>query len=160
MAWRSGCIHPELTKSVMRSLAILSTDNEHENFPPVCGPMTVAASIREKAVGLVMVAAAIVYLISFVPRGWIPHDEGMLGQSAERVLHGGLPHVDYEEMYTGGLSWLYAGVFRVAGVDLLNLRWALFVGASLAICLVYAITRRYLRPASAGLATWVALVWS
>jgi hypothetical protein len=125
-----------------------------------CGDMKAAASTRERVLGAVMIVAAIAYLIPSVPRGWIPHDEGMLGQSAERVLHGDLPHVDYEEMYTGGLSWLYAAVFRVAGVDLVNVRWALFIGASLAICLIYAITRRYLRPASAALATWVALLWS
>jgi len=84
----------------------------------------------------------------------------MLGQQAELVLHGGIPHVDYEETYTGGLSWLYAAVFKITSVDLVNLRWALFVGASVAFWLVYAITRRYLRPAGAALATWVALVWS
>src|SRR5205814_1537071 len=62
--------------------------------------------------------------------------------------------------YFGVLSCFDATMFSVAVVELQNLRWALFVGASLAICLVYAITRRYLRPASAGVATWVALVWS
>src|SRR5207249_4865233 len=67
-----------------------------------------AASAVDRAVGVLMVVAAIVYLSYFVGRGWIPHDEGMLGQSAERVLRGDIPHVDYEEMYTGGLSWLYA----------------------------------------------------
>ena len=53
----------------------------------VCGDMKVAASVGEKAVGLVMIAVAIVYLISFVPRGWIPHDEGMLGQSALALMN-------------------------------------------------------------------------
>jgi hypothetical protein len=76
----------------------------------------------KKVLGVLMIAAAVIYLIPFVPRGWIPHDEGMLGQSAQRVLQGALPHVDYEEMYTGGLSWLYAAVFSVTSVDLVNLR--------------------------------------
>jgi hypothetical protein len=124
------------------------------------GSMKAAASTREKVIGALMIAAAIAYLIPFVPRGWIAHDEGMLGQSAERVLHGDLPHVDYQEMYTGGLSWLYGAVFRVAGIDLVNIRWVLFIGASLAIWLIYAITRRYFRPMGAALATWIALVWS
>ncbi len=122
--------------------------------------LRVAASTGEKAVGALMIAAAIIYLIPFVPRAWIPHDDGLLAQSAELVLHGGIPHLDYEEIYTGGLSWLYAAVFRIAGVDLVNIRWALFFGASVAVWLVYAITRRYLRPAGAGLATWIALLWS
>jgi hypothetical protein len=125
-----------------------------------CSHLKVAASTGEKSLGALMIAAAIVYLIPFVSRAWIPQDDGMLAQAAELVLHGGIPHLDYEEVYTGGLSWLYAGVFRTAGVDLVNIRWALFVGASVGVWLIYAITRRYLRPASAGLATWIALVWS
>ena len=62
--------------------------------------MKIIASTREKVFGALIVVAAVVYLIPFVPRGWVPHDEGMLGQAAEQVLHGGIPHVDYEEMYT------------------------------------------------------------
>jgi len=111
-------------------------------------------------VATVLLALAVAYLASFVPRGWIPHDEGMLGQQAEWVLRGGLPHVHYQETYTGGLTWLYAAVFKVAGVDLINLRWLLFVAASLALGVVYAIVRRFLGPIGSALATWVALTWS
>jgi hypothetical protein len=107
-----------------------------------------------------MILAALVYLVPFVPRGWVPHDEGMLGQSADRVLHGAVPHIGYEDAYTGGLSWMYAAVFKIAGVDLLNIRWLLFGGAACATCLVYAIARRYLAPPGAALASWVALGWS
>jgi hypothetical protein len=118
------------------------------------------SDIAQEAAGLVMIAVALVYLTLFVPRGWVPHDEGMLGQSAERVLRGAVPHVDYQEPYTGGLAWLYAAVFRVAGVDLLHLRWLLFAGAVVAQVATYAILRRYLRPIPAALAAWVALTWS
>jgi len=34
--------------------------------------------------------------------GWVPHDEGLFAQSADRVLHGEVPHRDYVETYTGG----------------------------------------------------------
>ena len=122
--------------------------------------MKVAASKGHQFVGILMVAAALIYLVPFVPRGWIPHDEGMLGQSAERVLQGDIPHIDYEEAYTGGLSWLYAAVFKVFGIDLLHLRWFLFAGAAAASWLTFAILRRFLAPAAAGLATWIALAWS
>jgi hypothetical protein len=84
----------------------------------------------------------------------------MLGQTAEWVLEGGLPHVDYQEPYTGGLTWLYAGIFKVAGVDLINVRWVLFAAASVALIVVYATVRRFLSPTGSVLATWVALVWS
>ena len=122
--------------------------------------MTVGASKAHRVAGALMLLAALVYLVPFVPRGWVPHDEGMLGQSAEHVLQGGIPHIDYEEPYTGGLSWLYAGVFKVSGVDLLHVRWLLFAGAALASWLMYVIFRRYLAPAAAGIATWVAVGWS
>lgn len=115
---------------------------------------------RERALGALVVIAACVYMIPFAPRGWIPHDEGMLGQAADRVMHGGIPHVDYEEAYTGGLSWAYALVFRTRGVDVVNIRWLLLVGGCATAWLVYAISRRYLRPIGAALAAWVAIAWS
>src|SRR5262249_48239239 len=119
----------------------------------------VAAAPTQRACGAAILVAVLCYLVPFVPRGWMPHDEGMLGQSADRVLHGDIPHVDYEEPYTGGLAWLYAGVFGIAGVDLLKLRWLLFAGAAAAAGLTYAILRRFLTPAASGFATGVALVW-
>jgi len=54
-----------------------------------------------------------------VNRGWVPHDEGLLGQSAERLLAGQLPHRDFDEVYTGGLSYLHALAFEVGGVRLI-----------------------------------------
>jgi hypothetical protein len=107
-----------------------------------------------------LVGLSIVYLALFVPRGWIPHDEGMIGQSAERVLNGERPHVDYEEPYTGGLAWLHALVFKLAGIDLIYLRWLLFAGVVLAQLLTYLILRRYVQPIGAAIGTWVALSWS
>lgn len=120
----------------------------------------IPASARDRIVGAVLVAAAIGYLLPFVAHGWVPHDEGMLGQSADRVMRGALPHVDYEETYTGGLTYLYAAVFRMAGVDLLHVRWLLFGAAATAIWLMYAVLRRTLRPPAAAAATWVATTWS
>lgn len=114
----------------------------------------------QKAVSSLMLFACLLYLARFVPRGWIAHDEGMLGQTAERVLAGGFPHVDFEEPYTGGLSWLYALAFRLGGVDLLSVRWLLFAGAASAVWLTYCILRWHLMPVGAAFATWIALTWS
>lgn len=116
--------------------------------------------MRARLVGGSLVGLSIVYLALFVPRGWIPHDEGMIGQSAERVLMGDRPHVDYEEPYTGGLAWLHALVFKLAGIDLIYPRWLLFAGAVLAQVITYLILRRYLQPIGAATGTWLALVWS
>lgn len=122
--------------------------------------MRAAASRAQTGVAVLMLLASVAYLTRFVPRGWEPHDEGMLGQAAERVLQGGVPHIDYADAYTGGLSWAYAAVFRFAGIDLLHLRWLLFAGAVFAIWLMYSLMRRHLQPIAAALATWVALGWS
>ena len=116
--------------------------------------------LNGRLITALMLGAALMYLALFVPRGWIPHDEGMIGQSAERVLLGGTPHVDYQEPYTGGLTLLYASVFKIAGIDLLNLRWLLWAGASLALVAMYAILRRYLPAVGVAFVTWVGLAWS
>jgi hypothetical protein len=106
-----------------------------------------------------MVALSLAYLLLFVPRGWVPHDEGMIGQSAERVLRVGILMWTTGVLH-GRLSWFYAAVFKVAGIELLTLRWVLFAGASLAQVVLYSILRRYLAPVAAGLISWLALVWS
>ena len=62
-----------------------------------------------------------------IDSGWVPDDEGTLAQSAERVLAGELPHRDFDEVYTGGLSYLNVLAFQVLGVNLLSLRLVLLV---------------------------------
>ncbi len=114
----------------------------------------------QRLIGLLTVFLSLAYLLLFVRRGWVSHDEGMIGQSAERVLLGGIPHVDYEESYTGGLSWAYAAVFKAKGVDLVNPRWLLFAGASLAQLAMFSLLRRYLSPVVAALVAWAGLAWS
>jgi hypothetical protein len=118
------------------------------------------APAPQRIIGGLLIAVSLGYLLLFVPRGWVPHDEGMIGQSAERVLRGDTPHVDYEEPYTGGLTWFYATVFRLGGIDVLRLRWVLFAGASLAQLTTYSLLRRYLAPVAAALMSWVSLAWS
>lgn len=109
--------------------------------------------------GLLLLLGA-AYLVPFVDRGWVPLDEGMIGQTAERILTGALPHVDYEEPYPGALSYVYAAVFRISGIDLVHLRWTVFAGALAAMTFVYLILLRHLPPVSAAVGTLVALVWS
>ena len=113
-----------------------------------------------RVIGRLLVVASIAYLVYFIPRGWVPHDEGMLGQSAERVMHGEIPHVDYEEPYTGGLTIVYAAIFRTFGINLLYFRYALFAGAALAQVLVYLILRRFIGPLGGGLGAMLSAVWS
>lgn len=131
-----------------------------ENLPERVVTRVAKGSGAQRLITAGLVGLSLAYLLPFVPRGWVPHDEGMIGQSAERMLAGALPHVDYQEPYTGGLAWLHAAVFGFAGIDLLYPRWLLFAGAALAQALTYLILRRFLAPMGAALGAWVALGWS
>jgi hypothetical protein len=109
---------------------------------------------------LLAVALSALYAIPFVLRGWIPHDEGTIAQSAERVLRGEVPHRDFDEGYTGGLSYLHAAAFRVGGVQLASLRWLLYVAFLPFLAAVFGIARRLGPiPLAFGL-TLLAAVWS
>src|SRR5262245_15573492 len=71
-----------------------------------------------------LVSAA--YMAANLERGWVPHDDGALGQAAERILQGEMPHRDFEDAYTGGLGYLHAFTFRIFGINLAHLRYPLF----------------------------------
>ena len=75
-------------------------------------------------------------------QGWFPHDEGQLGQAAERVYNGGLPHRDFDDMYTGGLSYLNALSFAIWGVNSHSMRWMLFVWFTPFVISVYWLAKR------------------
>jgi len=101
-----------------------------------------------------------VYAGRFLDRGWFPSDEGTLAGSAERVLAGDMPHRDYQEGYTGGLTYLHVLAFRLLGVRLLSLRWVLFMAFLLFVPAVYAIAVRMVSPVIAGLVTLLLVAWS
>jgi hypothetical protein len=92
--------------------------------------------------------------------GWIPHDEGTLAQSAERVLGGQLPHRDFDEVYTGGLSYLDAAAFRILGTNLVALRVPLFAFFLLWVPVLYYVATRFTTPPVAALVAAVGAVWS
>src|SRR2546422_69633 len=104
------------------------------------------------ALGIVWVVSA-VYIFGFIDRGWIPHDEGSLAQMAERVLNGELPHRDFDDIYTGGLSFLHALAFRLFGTTLLSLRLVLLMAFLAWLPAVYYVAGRFVPPLAAGLAT-------
>jgi hypothetical protein len=101
-----------------------------------------------------------VYVFPFRLRGWIPTDEGAFSHSAERVLNGEMPHRDFPELYTGGLSYWNALAFRVFGLRLTSLRLALFLGFLAFVPAVFAIASRFGSPLLSGLITLVAVAWS
>ncbi len=82
------------------------------------------------------------YLSSFVNRGWIPHDEGLLAQSAERFLGGEIPHRDFDDAYTGGLTILHGLAFKLMGVRLTSIRACLFIFSLGFVATLYFIAAR------------------
>lgn len=100
------------------------------------------------------------YLGFYLKRNWVPHDEGTYAQSAERVLQGELPHRDFIDSYTGGLTFLNALAFRVFGVNLASLRIALFIlFATWVPCLFY-IASRSVSTSTAAAITFLCVAWS
>lgn len=107
-----------------------------------------------------VLAIAAVYVGMHIGGGWVPADDGILGQSALRVMQGQLPHRDFAEIYTGGLSVIHALAFRVFGVSLMSLRLCAFLFFLAWGPAVYYVALRFTTAIPAGLITLVAVAWS
>lgn len=103
---------------------------------------------------------SLIYLAAKSKGGWIPHDEGLLAQTAERVLNGQLPHRDFDDPYTGGLAMLHALSFAMLGVDLYSMRLTLMFFSLASIPVIYAVSLRAASPAIAAIVSAAAVVWS
>lgn len=90
----------------------------------------------------------------------MPWDDGALGHAAERVLRGEMPHHDFDDIYTGGLTYLNAAAFKLLGTSLWTLRVVLLLFVVAWVPAVYYIASRFVRPAAAGLVTLLAVAWS
>ena len=117
-----------------------------------------AADGRFFLLGVLVLSA--VYVAWHLGRGWIPHDEGALGQSADRLLQGELPHRDFDELYTGGLTYLNAAAFRLFGTTLFTMRLVLFAVFLAWVPAVFYIASRLARPAAAAGVTLLCVVWT
>src|SRR5262252_6416243 len=95
---------------------------------------------------------SLVYMAAYVKRGWVPHDEGTLGLSAERVLQGQLPHRDFDD-YTGGLTFLHALAFRVWGINSGSMRNVLLIFFVAWVPAVFYVASRFSAALSAGVVT-------
>src|SRR3981189_2852855 len=110
--------------------------------------------VRLMVLGAVLAIAAI-YVGAHIGSGWVPADDGILSQSALRVMQGHLPHRDFAEIYTAGLSVIHALASRVFGVSLLSLRICVFLFFVAWIPAVYYIALRFTSAVAAGLVTLV-----
>ena len=121
-------------------------------------------AFRETRPGWIVLLAiwliSAVYLGVRLPNRSFTIDMGVLGQAAERVLHGQVPCRDFRCVYTGGEDYLNALSFRVFGVTAISLRIPLFLFFLGWIPAVYFIARRFASPLVAAGTTLLALVWS
>ena len=115
--------------------------------------------VRLLVLGAVLTIAG-VYVGVHIGRGWVPADDGTLSQSALRVLQGQLPHRDFGEIYTGGLSFIHALAFRAFGVNLMSLRICVFLFFLAWLPAVYYIALRFTSAVGAGAITLLAVAWS
>ena len=109
---------------------------------------------------LIVTVVSALYVGRTIDRGWVPHDEGALAQSAERAMQGQLPHRDFDEIYTGGLTEVDGLAFRLLGVRLTVLRVVLFMAFVCWVPVLYSVAARFAGPVGATLATLVAVAWS
>jgi hypothetical protein len=110
-------------------------------------------------VGLSVMIVCAVYITPYIDRGWLSHDEGLLAQSAERTLQGELPHRDFDDPYTGGLSFLHALAFALFGERMVSTRYLL---AGLTLVFVPAFYWLAARQGSvyyAAMATFAGVTW-
>jgi hypothetical protein len=93
-------------------------------------------------------------------KGWVPHDEGLIGQTAERVIAGELPHRDFDDVYTGGLAYLNAGAMKVFGVNVRSPRIMLVVLFLACVPAFYYAALRFGSPLAAAATTLAGVAWS
>ena len=116
--------------------------------------------LNQLTVLAVVLAIAGIYAGFHISRGWAPSDDGALSQSALRVMQGQLPHRDFAEIYTGGLSFIHALAFRAFGVNLMALRICVFLFFLAWLPAVYYIALRFTSAIAAGGITLLAVAWS
>jgi hypothetical protein len=100
------------------------------------------------------------YIAKELNKGWIGYDDGGLAHTAERVLMGQVPHRDFDEPYTGGLTYVNGLAFRVLGTNLSTLRFVLFAVAVPWIATLFYVASRFTSSIPAFGLTLLAISWS
>ena len=123
----------------------------------------ISKSSPQAARWLLLVATLLLTACYLVPRarsGWIPHDEGLLAHTAERVLEGEVPHRDFDDMYSGGLTYLHAGAMKTLGRNLSSMRWLLILASLVGVACWYGIASHFAPSWVAIPASLLCLAWS
>ena len=138
---------------------IASTSQDNDAYPHVTSTSKPSRRLRNVTLVALMFLLSAAYMAKELKRGWVPLDEGTLGQSAERVLRGELPHRDFDDVYTGGLAFLDAAVFRALGTDSANLRYAAYVFFLVWVLALFYVASRFVSVPVACAVTLLAVCW-
>jgi hypothetical protein len=117
-------------------------------------------ALKMTVVFCIVFALAVAYAGAYLQSGWIAGDDGILATSAVRVMNGQLPHRDFVENYTGGLSYIHALAFRAFGVNLISMRIPVFCFFILWVPVVFYLASRFTTLWGAAAATFLAVAWS
>jgi Dolichyl-phosphate-mannose-protein mannosyltransferase len=131
-----------------------------ENYlTPKARSLPAKSSARKWVFPVLVLLISALYMGRELKRGWVPSDEGTLADCADRVLRGQLPHRDYHEGYTGGLSYLNATAFRLFGTNLVSMRYMLFLFFLAWVPAVYYAASRFISAPVACAVTLLAVAW-
>jgi len=119
-----------------------------------------SSKFSTRAVFVVVFLFSALYMGRELKRGWVPHDEGAFAQSAQRVLFGEIPHKDFNDVYTGGLTYLNAFAFRTLGINLASMRYVLYVFFLAWVAAFFGVAVRFVSPPLSGCITLLAVAWS
>ena len=103
--------------------------------------------------GVVTVSFCVGYVAVRLNQGWIPHDEGQLGLTVQRILAGELPHRDFVEPYTGGLGYYHAAWCWLGGLRAEVIRASSLPGFALYCGVLYWLALRIVSWPAATLVT-------
>jgi hypothetical protein len=109
---------------------------------------------------LLTVSVSTLLLAARIRAAFDPADDPVEAHAAERVLHGERQHVDFHDVYTGGLSYLDAASFKMFGTNLLAPRIMLLLFFTPAVAAIWYIAFMMLGPPAAFVVTLLAAVWS
>jgi hypothetical protein len=109
---------------------------------------------------LLTVSVSTLLLAARIHDAFDPADDPVLAHAAERVLHGQRPHVDFHDVYTGGLSYVGAASFKMFGTNMMAPRITLLLFFVPAMAAIWYIASRMLSPTAASLITLLAAAWS
>lgn len=124
-----------------------------EQLPPLT-----SLSQRDRVFAIAAIVAGGWLAVSQAFVGWYPLDDGVLGALADLVRRGYVPHVDFVDPYSGGLSILNAAWLSTFGSSLASLRVPFLIGLAASSIGVAQVARRYLNNAVAVLFALICFV--